>query len=98
MSVIDIKNDKLLIYPVNNRTQNNQSIFVFKTSSLSLQIAENMRRGKNHYLSNTFTYFDGKEKRTKRMTVLTLPKCHPLYRKKIILATMDCESENKANC
>ena len=57
-----------------------------------------MRRGKNHYLSNTFTYFGGKEKRTKRMTVLTLPKCHPLYRKKIILATMDCESENKANC
>ena len=57
-----------------------------------------MTRGKNHYLSNVFAYFDGNEKRTKRMTVLTLSVYHPLFRKQIILATMDCESENKDNC
>ena len=57
-----------------------------------------MTRGKNHYLSNAFAYFDGNEKRTKRMTVLTLSTYHPLLRKQIILATMDCESENKDNC
>ena len=32
-----------------------------------------MTRGKNYYLSNAFAYFDENEKRTKRMTVLTLP-------------------------
>ena len=88
-----IKNDKFLIYRMNN-----QPTFVFKTSSISLEIAENMTRGKNHYLSNVFACFDGNEKRTKRMTVLTLSMYHPLLRKQIILATMDCESENKDNC
>ena len=80
-----IKNDKFLIYRMNN-----QPTFVFKTSSISLEIAENMTRGKNHYLSNVFACFDGNEKRTKRMTVLTLSMYHPLLRKQIILATMDC--------
>ena len=84
------KNDKFLIYRMNVRTQNNQPTFVFKTSSISLEIAENMTRCKNHYLSNAFAYFDGNEKRTKRMTVLTLSMYHPLLRKQIILATMDC--------
>ena len=92
------KNDKFLIYRMNDRTQNNQPTFVFKTSSISLEIAKNMTRDKNHYLSNVFAYFDGNEKRTKRMTVLTLSVYHPLLRKQIILATMDCESENKDNC
>ena len=55
-------NDKFLIYRMNDRTQNYQPIFVFKTSSISLEIAENMTRGKNHYLSNAFAYFDGNEK------------------------------------
>ena len=32
------------------------------------------------------------------MTVLTLSMYHPLLRKQIILATMDCEYENKDNC
>ena len=56
-----------------------------------------MTRDKNHYLSNAFGYFDGNEKRTKRMTVLTLSMYHPLLRKQIILATMDCQKENKDN-
>ena len=99
MSVKDIKKpDKFLICRMNDRTQNNQPTFVFKTSSLSLEIAENMTRGKNHYLNNAFAYFRGNEKRTKRMTVLTLSMYHPLLRKQIIFATMDCESENKDNC
>ena len=83
---------------MNDQTQNNQPTFVSKTSSVSLEIAENMTRGKNHYLSNAFAYFDGNEKRTKRMTVLTLSMYYPLLRKQIIFATMDCESENKDNC
>ena len=65
MSVKDIKkNDEFLIYRMNDRTQNNQPTYDFKTSS---EIAENITRGKNHYLSNAFAFFDGNEKRTKRM-------------------------------
>ena len=68
MSVKDIKkNDKFLIYRMNDRTQNNQPTYDFKMSSVSLEITENMTRGKNHYLSNAFAFFDGNEKRTKRM-------------------------------
>ena len=33
----------------------------------------------------TFTNFDGKEKRTKRMTILKLSRCDPLWRKKSFL-------------
>ena len=57
-----------------------------------------MTRGKNHYLSNAFDYFDGNEKQTKIIAVLTLSTYHPLLRMQIILATMDCKSENKGNC
>ena len=56
------KNDKFLIYRMNDRNQNNQPTFIFKTSSVPLEIAENITRGKNHYLSNAFVYFDGNEK------------------------------------
>ena len=98
MSVKDIKNGEFLIYRMNDQTQNNQPSFFFKTSSVSLEITENMTRGKNHYLSNAFTYFDRNEKRTKRITVHKLSMSDPLLRKQIILATMDCESENKDNC
>ena len=97
MSVKDIKKWQIsdLSY---DRSQNNKPTFVFKTSSVSLEIAEIMTRSKNHYLSNAFAYFDGHEKRTKRITVLTLSMYHILLRKQIILATMDCQSENKDNC
>ena len=37
-----------------DQTQNNQPTFVLKTLLVSLQIAENMRRGKNHYLGKGF--------------------------------------------
>lgn len=57
-----------------------------------------MRRGENHYLSNTFAHIDRKKTNQKRMTVLILSNCRALCRKQIILATMDRESENKANC
>ena len=52
-----------------------------------------MRRSKNHYLSNAFAYFDGNEKRPKRMTVLTLSMTmyDPLLGKQIIFAMMYCE-------
>ena len=49
---------------MNDLALNNKPIFVFKISSVSLEIAENMTRGENHYLRNAFVYLDGNEKRT----------------------------------
>ena len=49
---------------MNDLAQNNKPIFVFKISSVSLEIAENMTRGENHYLRNAFVYLNGNEKRT----------------------------------
>ena len=46
-------------------------------------------------MSQQYAHFDGNEKRISKMTVLTLSVYHPLLRKQIPLATMDCESENK---
>ena len=42
-------------------------------------------------------HFDGNEKRVNNMTTLTLSIYHPLIRKQIILATLNCEGENKEN-
>ena len=33
-----------------------------------------------------------------KMALLTLSMYHPLLRKQIILATIDCDCENKDNC
>ena len=63
---------------MNDRTQNNKPTLVFKTPSVSLEIAENMTRGKSHYLNNAFAYFDGNEKRTNVLFTIdkTNHSCH----------------------
>ena len=53
-----------------------------------------MDRSKDHFLSEEFCYFDGKVKRCKGFTSLTASVYHPLLRKMVPLATMECESED----
>ena len=55
------KKRQILIYRMKDQTQNNQPTFVLKTLLVSLQIAENMRRGKNHYLGKGFAWLNGKK-------------------------------------
>ena len=86
-----------MICKLNHRNLNNQSTYVFKTSSVSVDIGKKLDRTGDHYLSSSYVHFDGNEKRVNNMTTLTLSIYHPLIRKQIILATLNYEGENKEN-
>ena len=91
------KNDKFLLYKMNDRALNNNPTFIFKTSLTALEIASQLNRESNHFLSSCYVYFNANEKRTKNMTVFTLSVYHPLLQKQIPLATIDCEKEDCIN-
>ena len=91
------KNDKFLLYKMNDRALNNNPTFIFKTSLTALEIASQLNRESNPFLSSCYLYFDANEKRTKNMTVFTLSVFHWLLQKQIPLATMDCEKEYRIN-
>ena len=74
---------------------NNQPTYVFKTSSVSVDIGKKLDRAGDHYLSSSYVH--GNEKRVNNMTTLTLSIYRPLIRKQKILATLNCEGENKEN-
>lgn len=54
-------------------------------------------RTSDHVLSEEFCFFDGKVKRCKGFVSLTASVYHPLLRKLIPLATMDCETEDSCS-
>jgi predicted nucleic acid-binding Zn finger protein len=68
---------------------------VFKSSKLKAQFALNMdcATSKNK-LSEEFCFFDGKVKRCRGLVSLTASVYHPVLKKLIPLATMECEGEN----
>lgn len=57
-------------------------------------MALDMNQTGKHLLSNEFCYFDGKVKRCKGFVTLTASVYHPLLRKLIPLAIMECSAEN----
>ena len=61
----------------------------------ALQIACETNINSDHFMGQQYAHFDGNVKRISKMIVLTLSLYHPLLRKQIPLATMDCESKNK---
>ena len=67
---------------------------MFKTSKLKIKRALNMDRAGEHLLKDEFCYFDGKVKRCKGFVSLTASVYHPMLRKLIPLATMECSGEN----
>ena len=74
-----------------------QPTYVFKTNSVSVNIGKKLDRVCDHHLSSSYVHFDGNEKRMSNVTTLTLSIYHPLIRKQIILARLNCEGENKEN-
>ncbi|CAB3993049.1 Hypothetical predicted protein [Paramuricea clavata] len=69
--------------------------YVFKTSTVSLNIALNMQQSADHFMRKEYCYFDGTHSRCHGLKTLTLWTYHPLLRKLVKLATMDCERENQ---
>ena len=68
---------------------------LFKSSITAWPIASEMNINSERFKSQQYAHFDGNKKRVLKMTVLTLSIYHPLLQKQKLLATIDCESENK---
>ena len=78
--------DPFYIYTMNDRRGNpNKSSYVFKSSKLKAQFALNMDCTSSE-----------KVKRCRGLVSLTASVYHPILKKLISLATMECEGENGA--
>lgn len=87
--------DPYYIHTLNFKGHNiSQQSFVFKMSKLKATFGLNMDRTGEHPLCHEFCYFDGKVKRCNGFVSLTASVYHPVLRKLIPLATMECEGEN----
>ena len=92
------KNDRFHIYRMNNSEWNRHPTYIFKTSNVTLNILKQMSRDGDHFMSNSPSYLDAKVNRVKNMSTYTLSTYHPLLRKHISLAIMECDGENYNNC
>ena len=91
-------NDKFLIYRLNDKGLNGENTYIFKTSETNLEIIKKMCFKGDHYMKSFPAYFDAKENRVRGMSTYTLSVYHPMLRKQIPLACMDCSEENFENC
>ena len=92
--------DKLFMYKINSSELNpNEPNYLFKTSTTKMRMALSKCQGSRHaYLEDEPCFFDGKSmKLRKGLKTLTLSVYHPLYKKQIPLAIMDCQQENTEN-
>ena len=80
--------DPYLIHVIH---ENKQS--VFKTSSTQMKIACSMDTDGDHFMHEEYCHFDGNQKRVAFVT-LTASVYHPLLKKQVILATMNCKHED----
>ncbi len=92
----DLK-DPFLIYKANDGSLNEQPSYVFKSSKLRANMAINMDRTGDHMLSKEYCHFDGKHDRCKNFVTLTARVYHPVLRRMVKLALMECNSENEEN-
>ena len=90
------KKDPFYVYKMNSREMDSDKpTYVFKTSQTKAKIALSMNEGSGHFMEGEYAFFDGKSKKVRGYETLTLSCYHPLLRKQLPLATMDCEGENK---
>ena len=92
------KKDSLCIFKVNDRRGNpDNPSHVFKTSKVKMQMALGMDQHGQHFLSKEYCFFDGKCKRCRNFTTLTVSIDHPLLRRQIPLAITEAETEDSEN-
>ena len=65
---------------------NSKPTYVFSSSETAVETGKQIDWDKNNYLSSTYAYFDGNEKRASKMATLSLSLYHPLLRKQFLLA------------
>jgi hypothetical protein len=88
------KKDPFYIYKINDKRGNpDKPSFVFKSSKLGAKFAQDMVE-EGHILHEEFCCFDGKVNRCKGLVTVTASVYHPILRKQLVLASMECESES----
>ena len=55
-----------------HRSIKSKSTYVFSSSETAIKIGRQINRGRDNYLSSTYDYIDGNEKRVSYMTTLSL--------------------------
>ena len=73
---------------------------IFKTSASQMKIASEMLEmdfDSDHFLRHAYWYFHGNHKIVKQFVMLTATIYHPLLRKQLVLATMNCKHEDSNN-
>ena len=78
--------DPFLIPNINDSQQS-----IFKTSTSKMKIALEMYFEGDHFLKDEYCHFDGNHKRVREFVTLTASVYHPLLRKQLVLATMNCK-------
>lgn len=85
--------DPYYIYRINDRKLNEQESFVFKTSCTQAKIALSMDRHDEGILNKEYCFMDVKHNRCLTFKTFSIHVYHPMLRKIITLATMECEGE-----
>ena len=68
---------------------------IFKTSESQMKIASEMLEmdfDSDHFLRHAYWHFHGNHKIVKEFVTLTATIYHPLLRKQLVLATMNCSN------
>ncbi len=86
--------DPFLIFEINGQGMNENPSYVFKCSTFLAKIALEMDRSSNHYMSKEWVFFDAAHKRCRGFKTFSITTFHPLLRKIVKLATMECKEED----
>ena len=99
-SIKELKADTVLEGPFMILNLNGSQQSIFKTSASQMKIASEMLEmdfDSDHFLRHAYWYFHGNHKRVKQFVMLTATIYHPLLRKQLVLATMNCKHEDSNN-
>ena len=85
--------DPYYIYRVNDRKLNDHPSYVFKSSRVQATIALSMDQSCNGVLSKEYCFMDIKHSRCIGFKTFSVHVYHPVLRRIVTLATMECEDE-----
>ena len=87
------KRDPYYIYSVNDRKLNGQASYVFKMSKIQANLALSMDRDGDGILHGEYCFLDVKHNRCAGFKTFSIHVYHPMLRRLVTLATMECEDE-----
>lgn len=85
--------DPYYIYRVNDRKLNQKASYVFKTSKIQMQLTLSMDKDADGVLSKEYCFMDVKHNRCAGFKTFSIHVYHPMLRRLLTLATMECEDE-----